>query len=286
MTFLDIRIIDLIDIFLVAYLLYQFYMMIKGTVAINIFVGIFVTYLIWLLVKALNMSLLSTILGQVMGLGVIALIIVFQQEIRRFLLVIGKRYFTHHNFSIEGLFSKIISENKHFVDIDEILKACESMMKKKTGALIVIPQKSELEYLVETGERINSNTGSRILETIFFKNSPLHDGAVIISQDKILAAKCVLPVSENADIPQQVGLRHRSAIGVTESTDSIAIVVSEERGTLSYALNGELVENIQISNLRHILEAMFGKKTIQKDEIQASELWSKFKNNVKTFFND
>lgn len=253
MSFITIEFLDILDIVLVAFLLYQVYMMIKGTVAINIFVGISSAYLIWLLVKALNMELLSSILGQVMGVGVIALIIVFQQEIRRFLLLMGTKYFSNRNFSLEYLFSFFMKENPPQVDIESIVNACEHLASTKTGALIAISNKSELASYAETGEILNAHTSSRLLETIFFKNSPLHDGAVIISEDKIYAAACLLPVSEDQTLPKQLGLRHRAAMGLSEITDALVLIISEETGYISYTQLGKIKTNVRPAELERIM---------------------------------
>ena len=256
MTFLDIGLIDLIDIFVVAYLLYQFYMIIRGTVAINIFVVIFSVYLIWLVVKVLNMQLLSTILGHVMGVGIIAILIVFQQEIRRFLLMLGTRY-AKIDFSVESLISLFIKSKDSLLKVDQIVLACENLQTKKYGALIVIPEKSNMKNIAETGEILNALTSAQLLETIFYKNCPLHDGAVIIVDDKIVAGSCVLPLTERTDLPNFLGLRHRAALGITENTDSLAIVVSEERGHISYAEHGKLSLNVTIKDLITIINKKF-----------------------------
>lgn len=254
--FLTIRILDIIDIMLVAFLMYQLYNLMKGTVAINIFIAIFVLYLFWLVVKALNMQLMSTLLGQVMGVGVIALIIVFQQEIRRFLLMIGTRYMTRR-FSLENLFSWNI-EAAHKVQIKAIVNACMTLAGTYTGALIAVARNSSLQAYAETGEIINANTTERLIESIFFKNNPLHDGGVIIAEDKIYAAGCIFPLTENPDVPIHLGLRHRAALGLSEQTDAFVIVVSEETGGISYALNGELKENVDPKELTNRLNALFG----------------------------
>lgn len=251
-AFITLRILDVIDIILVAVLLYQVYRLIKGTVAMNIFVAVFAVYLFWLVVKALNMELLSSILGQVIGVGVIALIIVFQQEIRRFLLIIGTRYLSRKNFSLESLFSVNIKTSSN-VNVEAIVKACEYLGKTKTGALIVIARKSELSTITEGGDILNADISSRMLESIFFKNSPLHDGAVIIIGDKIHAARCVLPISENIYLPAKFGTRHRAALGLTEKTDAIAIVVSEETGNLSVCMTGEITTKISPTELGEFL---------------------------------
>ncbi|UCG27406.1 MAG: diadenylate cyclase CdaA [Bacteroidales bacterium] len=253
-VFITIRILDIIDILLVAVLLYQVYRLIKGTVAINIFAGIFAVYLFWLVVKALNMEMLSSILGQVIGVGVIALIIVFQQEIRRFLLIIGTRYLSRSSFTLENLFSLNIKTDSG-VKIDDIVKACENMAGSKTGALIVIARKSELSTIAEGGDILNAETTSRLLESIFLKDSPLHDGAVIIIGDRIHAARCVLPTTENIYLPAKFGTRHRAALGVSEKTDALVIVVSEETGAISIAKSGNIKSALKPSELKEFLES-------------------------------
>jgi len=240
-------------------LLYQLYNLIKGTGTINIFIGIIAIYLLWYLVKAFEMELLSEILGQFISVGMIALIIVFQQEIRQFLKILGSQNFFKKGsksfFNIKWQMNQLEG-----TDIEPILSACESMAASKTGALIVIARKNELKPYIETGELINSNISKQLLETIFFKNSPLHDGAVIIIGNKIKAARCVLPVSEKIDIPSHVGLRHRAAIGITEESDALTIVVSEQRGEISVAESGNLMVNIKIQKLKEILVKEFQNK--------------------------
>ncbi|MCB2195840.1 MAG: diadenylate cyclase CdaA [Bacteroidetes bacterium] len=255
-AFITIRILDIIDILLVAFLLYQIYNLIRGTTAINIFIGIFLLYLLWLIVKALNMDLLGSILGQVIGVGVIALIIVFQQEIRRFLLIISTRYITSRGFSFEKLFSFGEKKQDH-INIDAIVNACSNMSAFKTGALIAVTKRSDLLSFIRTGDMINADTSSRLLESIFFKNSPLHDGAVIIKQDKIAAARCVLPTTERIDLPPQYGMRHRAALGITEKTDAVVIIVSEETGAISFAKQESIERNIGPNRLRQLLQKEF-----------------------------
>lgn len=252
-AFITIRFLDILDILLVAFLFYQIYNLIRGTTAINIFIGIFSLYLLWLIVKALNMSLLSSILGQVIGVGVIALLIVFQQEIRRFLLIISTRYIRSRKFSFDNIFS-FGEKNDKKVNIDAIVNACTNMSAFKTGALIAISKKTDLLSFIRTGDTINADTSSRLLESIFFKNSPLHDGAVIIKNEKIIAARCVLPATDKIDLPPQYGMRHRAALGIAEKTDAIVILVSEETGAISFAKEEEIETNIGPNRLRKILE--------------------------------
>lgn len=253
--FISIRILDIIDILLVALLLYQIYMLIRGTVAINIFVGIFLLYIFWLVVKALNMELLSDILGQVIGVGIIALIIVFQQEIRRFLLIIGSRYLTKRTFSLERLLSfKGSGGFDSKVNIEAIVRACRNMSDGKVGGIITISMKSSLQIYAETGDIINAETSSRLIESIFFKNSPMHDGAMIIKDELIFAVRCILPLTEKTNLPASYGLRHRAAIGITDITDALVVIVSEETGRISFVEQGVVTEDVSIQKLRELLE--------------------------------
>ncbi|WP_010665044.1 diadenylate cyclase CdaA [Marinilabilia salmonicolor] len=253
MTFLEIRFIDLVDIFLVAYLMYRLYKLIKGTVALNIFIGIFAFIVFWLVIKSLNMDLSSTILDNFVNVGVLAIIVVFQQEIRRFLLLLGSKYNLHNKFSFDRFFESK-SAGMMNIYIKPVVQACEDCARTKTGALIVITKNSELLDFVHTGELLNAVISRRLIESVFFKNSPLHDGAVIINRNKIKAAGCILPVSQNMELPKRFGLRHRAGMGITESTDAVAIVVSEERGRISFFQNGRGEYNISIEELEKRLE--------------------------------
>ncbi len=255
MTFLDIRLIDIIDITLVAYLMFRAYKLIKGTSAQNIFFGLFAFIAFWLIIKSLNMELTATILDNIVNVGVIAIIIVFQQEIRRFFLLLGTHYNIVNRFSFDKMFSK---NDKGVMNIyvKPIVKACINLSKTKTGALIVISKNSELLDYVQTGELINAVISSRLIENIFFKNSPLHDGAMILSKNKIRAAGCILPVSQSINLDKQYGLRHRAALGITETTDAIAIVVSEETGEISYFLEGKYKHSLSQNELTLLLKEM------------------------------
>lgn len=239
-AFISIRILDIFDIFLVALIFYQIYRWIKSSIAINIFVGIFAIYLFWLLVKALKMQLLTTILGQFMGVGVIALIIVFQQEIRRFFLHVGTKYFSKNSkFFIDYLSNGDMFTSKNIYK-KEIVDACMALSKTKTGALIVINNKSQLQSFTETGDFINADIKSILIETMFFKNSPLHDGAMIILGSKIVAARCTLPINNDIKLASHYGMRHLSAMSMHHQTNSLVITVSEETGTISYMWDGQL----------------------------------------------
>lgn len=250
--FIKVRILDIIDIFLVAFLMYQIYMFIRGSIAINIFFGLFAFYLLWLLVKALDMYLLSSILGQVIGVGVIALIIVFQQEIRRFLRIMGSRYMSNQRFSIEKLFKgKIKAEPE--INIELLSDTSFHLANKKTGALIVLVRKNQLMPIVETGEQINAVFSKNLVESIFSKYSPLHDGAIIVKANRIIAARCVLPVTDKQNLPSSFGLRHRAALGLTENSDAIVIAISEENGYVSVSIGGVIERNISQKRLEEFL---------------------------------
>jgi len=255
-AFLHIRLLDFIDIILVAILFYQLYMLIRGTVAYSITLGIAVIYIFWWAVRAMQMELLSTILGSVLGVGVIALIIVFQQEIRRFLIFLGSRYVEGNRISVEKILN-LRFESKPQVKIRSIMKAVMQFSLEKTGALIVIRKKSNLDMYAETGDVLNAETSSRLFVSIFNKTSPLHDGAVIVDNDKVKAARVILPVTEKMDLPPEYGLRHRAGLGISEVTDSLVIIVSEETGQMSIAENGILQKNIPSRVLRQKLEDDF-----------------------------
>jgi diadenylate cyclase len=255
-AFIHIRLLDVIDIFLVALLFYQLYMLIRGTVAFNIFLGIAAIYMVWWAVRALKMELLSTILGSFLGVGVIALIIVFQQELRRFLIYIGSRYIDGNRISFDKLLN-IRFDAKSPVKIRSVLKAVMQFSQDKTGALIVIKRKSNMDMYAETGDVLNAETSSRLFSSIFNKTSPLHDGAVIVENDKIKAARVILPVTEKLDLPPEYGLRHRAGLGISEVTDSLVIIVSEETGQISMAENGILQKNISPKVLKDKLEEDF-----------------------------
>lgn len=202
------------------------------------------------------MHLLGSILGQIIGVGVIALIIVFQQEIRRFLLLIGTRYLSNRNISFDRIFS-FDFESTPKVRVNSIVKSCKNLSEKKIGALIVIARQSELLPYTQTGDILNADTTSRLIESIFSKGSPLHDGAIIIVQDKIVAARCVLPISDNTKLPPSYGMRHRAALGMAELADAVVIAVSEESGEISMAESGRIRKDISIKELMHFLEDEF-----------------------------
>ncbi len=250
----QLSVIDIIDIVLVAVILFQLYKLIRGTAALSIFIGIFLIYMFWLVVKALNMELISALFGQVIGVGVIAIIIVFQQEVRRFLLVIGNRYINRSRFPFPRFFSSVEETKGSPREAEEIVRAVESMASKKIGALIVIARKSSLDIYSEGGEILNAVISSGLIETIFFKNSPLHDGAVLIEDGKIFAARVPLPVTDSVNLPARFGMRHRAAIGISEHTDALVVVVSEETGNVTIVDSGVPREKITPNELRTILQ--------------------------------
>lgn len=233
-------VVDIIDVILVAILLYYFYKLVKGTVAINIFIGIVIIYLIFKVTQALQMTLFSGILGGFINVGMFALIVVFQQEIRKFLLMVGSSNFGGRKKFFKQL-KFLRTEDLSETDVDGIITACNKMGSSKTGALIVLERNNNLDVIANTGDPMNIVVTQPIIESIFFKNSPLHDGAIIIANNTIKATRVILPVSNEKTIPQRFGLRHRAAIGITEKTDALALVVSEESGQISYVKDGQFV---------------------------------------------
>lgn len=254
MLFFEFGIKDIIDIVLVAMMLFYIYRLMKESRSLNVFMGILVFIVLWLVVtQMLEMKLLGSIMDKVLSVGVIGLVILFQEDIRKFLYNLGG----HQRMqALRRLFS---SGDKHH-DAEQIKRivmpivmSCMSMSKKKVGALIVMQRATPLDDIVATGEQINANISQRLIENIFFKNSPLHDGAMIIANQRIRAAGCILPVSHDLDIPKELGLRHRAALGITQESDSIAIVVSEETGGISVAIRGNYQLRLSAEKLESIL---------------------------------
>ena len=242
---------DILDILAVAYLLYKTYKLMKSTGSINIFTGILIFIGIWVIVsQVLQMRLLGSIFDKLVSVGVIALIVLFQDELRHFLLSLGS---SHHGNRLFRFLKGKKSESAHREDIMPIVMACLSMSKGKVGALIVIERSFPLDEIVRTGEVIDANINQRLIENIFFKNSPLHDGAMIISHKRTRAAGCILPVSHNLDIPKELGLRHRAALGISQETDAMAIIVSEETGGISIAFKGQFYLHLNAEELERML---------------------------------
>lgn len=255
LLFIEIRWNHIVDILLVAVLIYQLYNLTRGTVAIKIFIGIISIYLIWKLVVALQMEMLGEILGQFIGVGVIALLIVFQQELRRFLLMIGNTRLLRNNEGgkVSFLGRLFGQETEIKTDVEALITACKHMADSKTGALIVVARKSDPLLYCNNAEELDAKVSSRLIESIFFKNSPLHDGAIVIDGDRVKAVRAVLPVTQNPNFPSELGMRHRSAVGITESTDALSIIVSEQTGSISTAFEGQLHKNIGAMELRRRL---------------------------------
>lgn len=251
----DFGIKDAIDILLFAVLLYYIYRLMKESGTINIFYGVLAFIVVWVFASEIfNMRLIGTILDKFMAIGLVILVILFQEPIKRFLVELGShrrwrflRNIFHHNRD------DIDSEALEWVM--PVVYACMSMSKSKTGVLIVIEQSIPLDSYAATGDVIDANVNTRLLENIFFKNSPLHDGAIIIAHNRIVAAGCILPVSHDSDVPRTLGLRHRSALGIAQATDALAVVVSEETGNISIAHRGKLTTRVNSTELEHRLNA-------------------------------
>ncbi len=252
--FIDISFIDVLDVLMVGLLIYWLIRVVRGTSAVNIFLGVLLLYVIWIASRALGMKLLSFILGQVLGVGVVALLVIFQPEIRRFLLRIS----SSTTVAQKGFFNKLFRHTKtggmQSHELEELTAACRKMAETKTGALIVLRHGTALGEIIDTGDEIDARINRRLIENIFFKNSPLHDGAMIASEDRILAARCTLPITQRQDIPAHYGMRHRAAIGISEVCDASVIVVSEETGDISFVSGGQIKTMESITELRLAIE--------------------------------
>lgn len=245
---------DLIDVLLVAFFLYQTYKLMKSSGTLAIFSGVVSFIVVWILIsQVLEMRLMGAILDKFISVGFVVLVILFQDEIRRFLLALG----SHRGWKFLGkLFSKRGDDpEKEGKFVAPVVLACMNMARKKTGALIVIQQDMDLTIYEHTGEMFNADVNARLIENIFFKNSPLHDGAMIIRHKRIVAAGCILPVSHSSDIPKSLGLRHRAALGVSQETDALAVVVSEETGGISVAYKGQFHLRLNAEELESFLTA-------------------------------
>lgn len=253
--FFEFGIKDIIDIFLVALMLYYIFRLMKESRSLNVFVGIMVFVIVWLVVsQVLEMRLLGAIMDKLVSVGVIALIVLFQEEIRKFLYTLGEHQRVKNIVRLfMGKKKKGDTSAADKATIMPIVMACMNMARGKVGALIVIERAAPLDDIVDTGDVIDANINQRLIENIFFKNSPLHDGAMVISKRRIKAAGCILPVSHNLDIPKELGLRHRAAMGISQASDAIAIVVSEETGRISVAIKGNFRLRLSAEELESIL---------------------------------
>jgi diadenylate cyclase len=250
--------VNIIDIVLVTGIVHQLYRILKGSLAFNMMIGLVTIYIFWIIVRYFKMPLLEGLLGEFTKVGFIAILIVFQQEIRKFLLLIGKNSFLAENKSIFRFLPWNWKIEKSFhTNFEEIVDACEFLAETNQGAIIVFPKTSEMKFIGSSGEVLDSHITKRLLISIFNKYSPLHDGAVIIANSKIKAANAVLPVSDNPELQNKYGLRHLSAIGITEQTDAIVLLVSEEKGAMVIAREGKLIEGMTKSQIIDLLNKEF-----------------------------
>ncbi|MFI5220799.1 MAG: diadenylate cyclase CdaA [Bacteroidia bacterium] len=250
--------VNIIDILLVAVIAIQLYRLLKGSLAFNMLVGLFTIYLFWLVVRYFKMPLLEGLLGEFTKIGFLAILIIFHQEIRKFLLIVGKRSFLAEKKSIFKFLPWNWKIEKTFhTNFDDILEACEYLAQLRNGAILVFPKTSEMKFIGTTGESLDSHITKRLLISIFSRYSPLHDGAVIIANNQIKFANVVLPVSENPEYQNKYGLRHLSAIGITEQSDAVVLVISEERGTIAVAKEGKLIENMNHQQIAYFLNKEF-----------------------------
>ncbi|QJW89806.1 TIGR00159 family protein [Spirosoma taeanense] len=266
--FLDVGWLDLIDIALVALLIYQIYNLVRGSVASRVFIGYLLVYLAYLLVKALGLNLLTTILEYFISVGALALIIIFQQEIRRFLLLIGKSTNVANSRWLRRWLLRQSGMPEPTTPLRPILDACKTLSTEFSGGLLVIRKNDDMQKFAQSGEVIDAEVSKPLLLAIFSQYSPLHDGAVIISDGRILAARCILPVSDDDELPPALGFRHRAAVGMSEATDAAVIAVSEESGRLALALNGELFTNLTIGELEDRLGRYLREPGLPKPELQ------------------
>lgn len=267
--FLEISWVDILDILFVSILMYQVYKLMRGTVAVRVFIGFLSLWLMFLVVKAAGMELLTAILGGFMGVGFLAAIILFQQEIRKFLLLIGKTTSVNRSNFLKMLFRRRDAEIGFF--ITPVIEAVKHLAATNTGALIVFSKGSGLKFYAESGDIMDALISKRLVLSVFNKESPLHDGAMIIHAGKIKAARCILPVSENDDLPAQYGLRHRAALGMSEVTDTLILIVSEETGQLSLSRNGKLFPNLSPLEIRQKINHYYqDKNEVDKDSAPAA----------------
>jgi diadenylate cyclase len=257
-TFIKPSLIDIVDVVLVAFIIYQIYSLIRGTIAANILIGIIILYALNFIVNQLHMKLLTVILGYFTNVGIIVVIVIFQQEIRRCLLLVGKNASLQRNKAWwQYFFGKAKAEKNNYARIKPIIDACKSLKQTRTGALIVFAKYYDEQFYQNSCELMDAKISKRLLESIFQKTSPLHDGAVVIAENKIKSASCILPLTDKLDLPPQFGLRHRAGIGVTEANEATAIIISEETGEISYARQGRVKMNISFAELEKLLNKDF-----------------------------
>ena len=253
--FLRLSFIDVIDIILVALVIFEVFRWIKGSSAMNIFIAIIILLVVRLAAEAVGMKMISSLLGTVIDVGAVALIVIFQPEIRRFLNTIGRR--AGNTLEKRNFLEKLISGGQKTVlsnaSVTEIAEACMEMSQEKTGALILLRRGDSLKDIIDTGDIIEAAVPRRLIMNIFFKNSPLHDGAMIIGDDRIIAARCTLPITDRLDLPAYFGMRHKAAIGISEQSDVDVLVVSEETGAVSFVRAGEVTKVQSINDLKLLI---------------------------------
>lgn len=257
--FLHMTIADLLDIFLMALVIYVIFRWIRGSSAMSIFLVVVSLYVVRVVASALGMKMITTMMETVLDVGLLALVVLFQPEIRRFLITLGNRY--KGNRFIAGLLSRESGKKLSSETVNEVSEAIRSMSESRTGALIVIPNEIPLYDIMATGDKVDARVSRRLIMNIFFKNSPLHDGAMIIEGGRIAAARCTLPITEKMDLPASYGMRHKAAIGVSEQTDADVLVVSEETGAVSYVRSGVVKPIANINELKLILDESFSDKS-------------------------
>ena len=257
--FLHMTIADLLDIFLMALVIYVIFRWIRGSSAMSIFLVVVSLYVVRVVASALGMKMITTMMETVLDVGLLALVVLFQPEIRRFLITLGNRY--KGNRFIAGLLSRGSGKKLSSETVNEVSEAIRSMSESRTGALIVIPNEIPLYDIMATGDKVDARVSRRLIMNIFFKNSPLHDGAMIIEGGRIAAARCTLPITEKMDLPASYGMRHKAAIGVSEQTDADVLVVSEETGAVSYVRSGVVKPIANINELKLILDESFSDKS-------------------------
>ena len=250
---------DLLDIFLMALVIYVIFRWIRGSSAMSIFLVVVSLYVVRVVASALGMKMITTMMETVLDVGLLALVVLFQPEIRRSLITLGNRY--KGNRFIAGLLSRGSGKKLSSETVNEVSEAIRSMSESRTGALIVIPNEIPLYDIMATGDKVDARVSRRLIMNIFFKNSPLHDGAMIIEGGRIAAARCTLPITEKMDLPASYGMRHKAAIGVSEQTDADVLVVSEETGAVSYVRSGVVKPIANINELKLILDESFSDKS-------------------------
>lgn len=267
--FLNLSLIDILDILLVALIIFVVFRWIRHSSALNIFLAVILIYVMVVIVDALGMKLMSALLGTFVDVGVIALIVIFQPEIRHFLYRFGSeaKISTKSRQILDRILGARSGAKMGSAAVDEVAEACRAMSDSKTGALMVFPHSDNLDYIIETGDRVDATISRRLIMNIFFKNSPLHDGAMVLRGERIVAARCTLPITERSDIPAHFGMRHKAAVGISEQSDADVIVVSEETGNVSFVRNGKLTHISNMNELKLLLDAAFsgGEQTDKKE---------------------